>query len=83
LAIALVNYVKFTQDIVTKAARISAQSYQNLASDLMSQGLISFKGESAKQGYKITNLGYQLFGQMSDGHTPLLADPNENAAKMD
>jgi|JFJP01.1.fsa_nt_gi predicted transcriptional regulator len=78
LSVALVSSGKFNQDTVTKVAQISAQSYQNVASELMAQGLINFKGDSPKQGYKITPLGYQLFGQMAGGSTPLLADNNEN-----
>jgi len=78
LSAALVSSGKFNQDTVTKVAQISAQSYQNVASELMGQGLINFKGDSPKQGYKITPLGYQLFGQMAGGSTPLLADNNEN-----
>jgi hypothetical protein len=80
LAVEVVGSGKFTQDLVTKSAQISAKSYQAVASELMDQGLINFKGENSKQGYVITKLGYRLFGQMvADGRgTPLLVDQVEN-----
>jgi len=80
LAVNVVGTGKFTQDLVTKSAQISAKSYQAVAAELMEQGLINFKGENSKQGYTITKLGYHLFGQMAaDGRgTPLLTDYVEN-----